>query len=41
MISPEDIKKQAVRWYTHFLRAELRGEDLFPKEVRFAKVQPA
>ncbi len=41
MISPKDIEKQAARWYTNFLRAEIRNEDFFPKEVRFAKVRPA
>ncbi|MEM6842205.1 MAG: Wadjet anti-phage system protein JetD domain-containing protein [Bacteroidota bacterium] len=40
MISPKDIEKQATRWYTDFLRAELLGKNLFPKEVRFAKVKP-
>ena len=41
MISPGDIRKQAARWYPDFLRAELSGDDFFPKEVRFANVKPA
>lgn len=40
MINPDDINKQTARWYTDFLRAELLGEDFFPREVRFAKVRP-
>ncbi len=40
-ISPADIKKQAGRWYPDFLAATLRGEDFFPRDIRFPKVKPA
>ena len=40
MISPEDIQQQVARWYPDFLRAELSGDNFFPKAVRFARVKP-
>ena len=41
MTSWQDIRRQAVRWYPDFLRAELSGAAFFPKPVRYAKLKPA
>ncbi len=38
MITPEDIRKQALSWYKPFLQAYLLGEP-FPLEIRFGKVR--
>jgi hypothetical protein len=38
-ISPEEIKKQAGRWYPDFLAATLRAEDFFPRDIRFPKMK--
>jgi hypothetical protein len=39
MISPEEIKKQAERWYREFLISMVTGEPFFPKDIRFGKVK--
>ena len=39
MITPEEIKKQALRWYADFLAACAKGDPFFPKDVRFGKVK--
>jgi hypothetical protein len=39
MITPEEIKKQAERWYKDFLIAAIVGAPFFPKDIRFAKVK--
>lgn len=39
MIKPDDIKKQAERWYKEFLIASLRKENFFPKDIRFGKIK--
>jgi len=39
MISPEDIKKTALRWYDTFLSASIDGIAFFPKDVRFGKTR--
>lgn len=39
MITPEEIKKQAERWYKDFLIASINGESFFPKEIRFGRIR--
>jgi hypothetical protein len=39
MITPEEIKKQAERWYKDFLIFSLKDEPFFPREVRFGKIK--
>jgi hypothetical protein len=39
MISPEDIKKEALRWWKPFLQSYISGEPFFPKQIdRIGKV---
>jgi hypothetical protein len=40
MIKPEEIRKQAGSWYRDFLIASIKGENFFPKDIRFGKVEP-
>lgn len=39
MIPPEEIKKQAERWYKEFLISSLKKAPFFPREVRFGKIK--
>ncbi len=39
MINPEEIKSQTERWYIDFLIASIKGEDFFPKDIRFGKIK--
>lgn len=39
MITSQDIKKYAECWYGDFLKASLKGEGFFPRDVRFGKVK--
>lgn len=39
MIQPEEIKKQAMRWYRDVLAAAVAGTPFFPKHIRFGKVK--
>ncbi len=39
MISPEEIRKQAERWYKDFLASSVNGVSFFPKEIRFGKIK--
>lgn len=39
MITPEEIKKQAERWYKEFLISSLKKVPFFPREVRFGKIK--
>jgi hypothetical protein len=41
MISPNDIKKTALRWYDSFLSESIEGIEFFPREVRFGKIRPS
>lgn len=41
MIQPEEIKKQAMRWYRDVLAASAAGKPFFPKDIRFGKVRPS
>ncbi len=41
MITPEEIKDQAERWYKEFLIASINGSNFFPKEIRFGKIKPS
>ncbi len=42
MISPDDIKQQALKWWKPFLQSILSGETFFPKEIgRIGKTRPA
>ncbi len=39
MISPQEIKNQALKWWKQFLQSQLTGEDFFPKTIgRIGKV---
>lgn len=41
MISPEDIKQLALKWWIPFLQSQLAGEPFFPKRIdRIGKVKP-
>ena len=41
MISPEEIKKQADKWWKPLLQSEIRGEAFFPRTIeRIGKVKP-
>lgn len=41
MISPEEIKQQALKWWTPFLQSYVTNEPFFPKQIdRIGKVQP-
>lgn len=39
MITPDEIKKQAERWYKDYLAATVISKPFFPKDVRFGKVK--
>lgn len=39
MIKLEEIKIQTNRWYRDFLVASIKGENFFPKDIRFGKVK--
>ncbi len=39
-MKPEEIRKQAERWYKDFLIAFIKGENFFPKDIRFGKIEP-
>ncbi len=39
MMKPEEIKKQAERWYKDFLVASITGETFFPKDIRFGRIR--
>ena len=39
MISPEEIRKQAERWYKDFLVCSVNRVSFFPKEIRFGKIK--
>jgi hypothetical protein len=42
MISPEDIKQQAIKWWKPFLQSYILKEPFFPKEIdRIGKARPA
>ncbi|MDH4164230.1 MAG: DUF2220 family protein [Nitrospirota bacterium] len=41
MISPEEIRRQAERWYKDVLAATVTGRAFFPKDVRFGKIKAA
>ena len=41
MIGPQEIRKQAERWYREYLRSTATGEQFFPKDVRFGKIKAA
>lgn len=42
MIQPDEIKKEALRWYFDFLTASVQGEPFFPKDIRFiGKIKPS
>ena len=41
MISPEDIRQQALKWWEPFLQSQLTGAPFFPKQIdRIGKVKP-
>jgi hypothetical protein len=41
MISPEDIRQQALKWWKPFLQSYITREPFFPKQIdRIGKVQP-
>jgi hypothetical protein len=40
MISPNDIKVQALKWWKPFLKSHLKGEDFFPRNIdRIGKIK--
>ena len=39
MIQPDEIKKQAMRWYPDVLAAAVAGSPFFPRDIRFGKVK--
>lgn len=40
MISPQEIKAQALKWWKPFLQSHLRGEDFFPRNIdRIGKIK--
>jgi len=42
MISPEEIKQQALRWWKPFLQSHISDEPFFPKQIdRIGKVRPS
>jgi len=42
MISPEDIKQQALKWWKPFLQSIISGETFFPRDIdRIGKIGPA
>jgi len=42
MIGPEEIKKEALRWWKPFLQSYISKEPMFPRQIdRIGKVQPA
>lgn len=41
MITPEEIRTQAERWYKEFLFSSISGDVFFPKDIRFGKVKPS
>jgi len=42
MISPDEIKRQALKWWLPFLQSTISGEVFFPKSIdRIGKVQPS
>lgn len=41
MISPDEIKKQALKWWTPLLQSTISGDVFFPKSIdRIGKIQP-
>jgi len=41
MITPDEIKKQASKWWKSFLQSHISGEQFFPKRIdRIGKVRP-
>lgn len=39
MISPQEIKAQAIKWWKPFLQSHLRNEPFFPKTIdRIGKI---
>jgi hypothetical protein len=40
MVGPEEVRRRAGRRYREYLSALVDGRDLFPVEIRFAKVRP-
>jgi hypothetical protein len=40
MIQPEDIKKEALRWYPEILSSSVQGNSAFPRDMRFGKIKP-
>jgi hypothetical protein len=41
MISPDEVKRQALRWWRPFLQSIINNEDFFPKSIeRIGKVHP-
>jgi hypothetical protein len=41
MISPEDIKQQALKWWKPFLQSQITGDAFFPRSIdRIGKVHP-
>lgn len=41
MITPAEIKAKAGRKYRSFLESRIRGDEFFPLDIRFGKVQPS
>ncbi|MBA7485672.1 hypothetical protein ES707_21222 [subsurface metagenome] len=41
MISPNEIRKDALRWYNDVLTASVQEQPFFPKDVRFGKIKPS
>ena len=41
MIQPDEIKKDALRWYNEFLISSIEGRSFFPKDIRFGKIKPS
>lgn len=41
MISPNEIRKDALRWYNDVLTASVQDQPFFPKEIRFGKIKPS
>lgn len=40
MIQPEDIKKEALRWFPDILSSSVQGNSAFPRDLRFGKIKP-
>ncbi|MDG6250919.1 Wadjet anti-phage system protein JetD domain-containing protein [Methanocalculus sp.] len=41
MIQPDQIRRDALRWYYEFLSKSVEGQPFFPKDIRFGKVKPS